>query len=288
MADGVTDAPFFVRVVGHRPHGDRPRQIRQFVAPSVQLLEKEAGPPRGGRARPRLIVEDIHSSHVPSQFLFARLQASTWVQVPRHDGLFHAGRCGPRPESDQGDSREEFRPFPRSPQFHQREDRPYIREERVLIEGGPMEGDEEHAEPLVHGQQDEVHVRPRFQLFRGVRPLSLRSSRVLELDRGEGRVHEVHERRDSDRRFRDKRELDGEPGQRVLHERSGRDQFRRYIPIVQVHAVPCESPFDQDGGIVVPFAGNRHLLPQSGTRDGESEGREEDSQAGHDSPFDAG
>lgn len=151
-----------------------------------------------------------------------------------------------------------------------------------------MEGDEEHAEPFVHRQQDEIHVRARVQLFRGVRPLSVRSSRVLELDRGEGCVHEVHERRDSDRGFRDKRQLDGEPGQRVLHERSGRDQFRRYISTVQVHAVPYESTFDEDGGTVVPFTGHRHLLPQSGTRDRESEGREEDSPAGHDSPFDAG
>lgn len=135
MADGVTDVPFFVQVVGHRPHGDRPRQIRQFIAPSVQLLEKEAGSPCRGRARPRLVVEDIHAPHVPSQFLFARLQAPTELQVPRHDGLFHAGCCGSRPGPDQGDSREEFRPFPRSSQFHQREDRPYIREERVLLEG---------------------------------------------------------------------------------------------------------------------------------------------------------
>lgn len=151
-----------------------------------------------------------------------------------------------------------------------------------------MEGDTKPVESSVHIEQDEIDVHTDAGLRERLRGLFRLFDRGGEHDRVEGRVHEIHERRDRDLRVRRRGELDEGQEEQVLRLREGGNHFR----IVGVHQVlhhedishervhPVEDQIDQEGDI--------RFLHRSGGRHDQDKGGEGDSTAGHDPTDDGG
>lgn len=215
------------------------------------------------------------------------LQLVSGREVPGYVRHNHPRAHDPGHGTDQGDLRQAFRTVPGSQIVPERGDRSPVRQELVRPSRGQVERDTKPVEPRVHLEQDEVYVHTDARLREGIRRLFRLFDRGREHHRVEGRVHQIHERRDSHLRVRRRGELDEGQEEQVLRVREGGDHFR----IVGVHQVlhnegvarkrvhPAQGQVDQERDL--------GFLHRSGERDDQDEGGEGDSEAGHD-PADDG